>query len=524
MKLWRAPLAAVALALCLWSAWFLAQGSARIAGARVPCVADDALITLAYAKNLDDGFGLDWSRRGDPVEGFTDPLWLLLLVPLVAPDLPRPLLAWAAPLLGLASLVLLLWVAERFAGRALGLGAGERRRALILVAGLYPLSYWSLQGMETALEAALIVGIAGLGIDQLRAGGRQRALGWAGGVAGLVRPDALLAWAAVELVLAIERRLGTAREVLAGLARLALPLAAWQAFRLVYFADPLPNTYYLKLEATDLAARLARGAWTTLPFVAAALPLVALALGARRRGSPPELGLGLAVWAVFPLYGIWVGGDAWDEIVTISANRFQAASLPLLALLAAPALGPLAAALGARLPTTRLRPAVLPVGALLLVIWVNSRPGWSGWSEGVARMLVNEPPPQCVAGMNVLERLRALERALPPQTTVATVWAGTPAFYSRFPLYDLLGFNDRRIARQAPRAGRSLAEWREFWPGHVKWDRELALATDRPGAFFQLPRGWPADSPAVLAAAGYRPWRGFWIRADLMQEARPTGI
>lgn len=512
-----APLAGVALGLCLWSGWFLAQGSARIAGARAPCVADDALITLAYAKNLDEGLGLDWSRRGDRIEGFTHPLWLLLLAPLVLPDLPRPLLAWAAPLLGLLSLLLLLAIADRFARRVLGLEARERWLALGMVAALYPLAYWGLQGMETALQAALVVAIAGLGIRQLRAGeGGQRALGWAGGIAGLVRPDTLLAWAAVELALAVERRLGTARELLAGLSRLALPLAAWQLFRLFYFGDPLPNTYYLKLEATDLATRLVRGAWASLPFAIAALPLLLLALAARTRCPRAELRLGLLVWAVFPLYGIWLGGDAWEEVVPISANRFQAASLPLLALLAAPALAALAATLRARLSVAALRPAVAPVLAVALAIWINGRPGWSGWREGVARLLVTEPPPQCVAAMHVLDRLIALERELPPTTTVATVWAGTPAFFSSFPLYDLLGFNDRRIAHEPPRAGRSLAEWRQFWPGHVKWDRELALTVDRPGAFFQVPRMWPPDSEQALAAAGYRPWRGFWIREDLL--------
>lgn len=511
----RAPLAVVALALALWSGWFLAQGSARIAGERVPCVADDALITLAYAKNLDEGLGLDWSRRGDRVEGFTHPLWLVLLAPLVLPDLPRAGLAWAAPLLGFASLLLLLASADRFARRALGAEGSERWLAVGMVAGLYPLAYWSLQGMETALQAAMVVVIAGLGIRQVRAGaGGQRALGWAGGVAGLVRPDTLLAWAAVELALAVEGRLGKSREVLAGLARLALPLAVWQLFRLSYFGDPLPNTYYLKLEATDLAARLARGAWTTLPFALAVLPLVLLALAARRRLAGAELRLVLLVWAVFPLYGIWLGGDAWEEVVPISANRFQAASLPLLALLAAPAVAPLAAALRARVSLAALRPAVAPLLLASLAIWVNARPGWLGWRESVARLLVTEPPPQCVAAMHVLERLRALERELPPTATVATVWAGTPAFFSRFPLYDLLGFNDRRIAHQPPRAGRRLEEWRDFWPGHVKWDRELALAVDRPDAFFQVPRMWPPGSQEALEAAGYRPWRGFWIRAD----------
>jgi hypothetical protein len=304
---------------------------------------------------------------------------------------------------------------------------------------------------------------------------------------------------------------------------LAAPLVVWQIFRVATFDAWLPNTFDLKLGGIPLAPRLARGLATTLPFAVAAAPLAALALSRESTAARGERRLLFALAAVFPAYAVWIGGDAWDEIVPLAANRFQALALPLLALLAAPPLRAACRALAARAASPALRATILPAAAVALLVWVNGRPGWNGWREGFGRTLVSEPPPQCEVAMHVLERLRVLERRLPPGATVGTVWAGIPGFYSRFALYDLLGYNDRRIARQPPRAGRTLAEWRAFWPGHVKWDRALALDIDRPEAFFQVPRVWPPGSSAALEAAGYRPWRGFWLREDTAAGAQGSG-
>src|SRR3954470_2746397 len=42
------------------------------------CVAEDAFISLRFAKNLAEGHGLVWNIGTQPVEGYTDFLWVLL--------------------------------------------------------------------------------------------------------------------------------------------------------------------------------------------------------------------------------------------------------------------------------------------------------------------------------------------------------------------------------------------------------------------------------------------------------------
>src|SRR3990170_4955426 len=47
-------------------------------------IVDDAGISFAYASNLANGYGLVAQPGLVPVEGYSNPLWVLVLVPLIA--------------------------------------------------------------------------------------------------------------------------------------------------------------------------------------------------------------------------------------------------------------------------------------------------------------------------------------------------------------------------------------------------------------------------------------------------------
>src|SRR5690349_1811860 len=72
------------LLLAAWGGWLLFRTSFVVDGRRVFCLFDDAMISMTYARNVLEGHGLNWARQGEPVEGFTHPLWL---VPMVASNL-----------------------------------------------------------------------------------------------------------------------------------------------------------------------------------------------------------------------------------------------------------------------------------------------------------------------------------------------------------------------------------------------------------------------------------------------------
>ena len=67
-------LAVLLLVFGLWAAGFIHRSSFDVEGRHYYCLFDDAMISMTYARNLIDGYGLNWARWGAPVEGFTHPL------------------------------------------------------------------------------------------------------------------------------------------------------------------------------------------------------------------------------------------------------------------------------------------------------------------------------------------------------------------------------------------------------------------------------------------------------------------
>jgi hypothetical protein len=57
---------AAAVALAVWSGWLIYRSSFVVGGTRYFSLFDDAMISMVYAKNFVEGFGLNWARFGRP--------------------------------------------------------------------------------------------------------------------------------------------------------------------------------------------------------------------------------------------------------------------------------------------------------------------------------------------------------------------------------------------------------------------------------------------------------------------------
>jgi hypothetical protein len=491
--------------LLLWGGFLIFRTSfVAEDGKRYFCLFDDAMISMTYARNLVEGHGLNWARHGDPVEGFSHPLWL---VPMVAANLlPVELRFRSLPvqLLSLAVLVLLVLAVRRL---MLSWFSGERGHwmpAAVMTAFCYSLVYWSLMGMETGLQALLAVAAVHLAIASVE-GKRERHLElWAVCAAAyLLRMDMLL------LVLAVQAwvvaRGGLRRDRRRWLLGLGLFLAAalgYQVFRWVYFHDVLPNTYYLKLTGVPLIVRLLRGLLSLAVFVRDHLPLLLLAgigaLALPRRDRRLELPAG--IFLLYCAYSVWVGGDAWELGVeeSVRANRYTSFVLPLLFVL-----------LNAFLNRVKSAAWVAGVAAVLGVLLVNGL-----WFGGTAWRLVmgTQRPPQVESHRTVLRQLRRMQRTVRPEATVATAWAGIPAYFSDYKMVDILGFNDRHVARLPSRIPSRMSVFR---PGHDRWDFDYLLGRVRPDAFFQVWKGLRLEGIKVgelMTGAGYRRHKGIWLK------------
>ena len=64
---------------CVYAGIYIFRTSFESGGERYFVLFDDAMISMRYAKNLADGNGLVWNPGEDPVEGFTNPLWVIFM-------------------------------------------------------------------------------------------------------------------------------------------------------------------------------------------------------------------------------------------------------------------------------------------------------------------------------------------------------------------------------------------------------------------------------------------------------------
>lgn len=122
-------------------------------------IADDAGITFAYAKNLARGHGLVLNPGTDPIEGYSNFAWLLVVLPFCAggadPTVPIKALSFV---LAAATLIAVGSVGRRIA-RESDVPARSWLAGLapLGLAAFAPYAMWTSSGMENGLYCALFV-------------------------------------------------------------------------------------------------------------------------------------------------------------------------------------------------------------------------------------------------------------------------------------------------------------------------------------------------------------------------------
>ena len=223
-------------------------------------VADDAFITFRYVHHATHGHGLVFNR-GERVQGFTHPAWVLLLLA------TSPLLGSfdAAMLCSIgctaATLVLLVRLGRR-------LPMGPAAQVALVVALFSSESFVAFQtgGLETALSHLLVVAL--VTAAHRVSSGEDRAGGLFLLAAGLVltRLDLSLVVFPFVAGAARDRSGGSlwSPRARGGLVLGALLVVGWLGFAALYYGFPLPNTFYAK---TGEPLPLARGLRYLLDFV-----------------------------------------------------------------------------------------------------------------------------------------------------------------------------------------------------------------------------------------------------------------
>lgn len=431
------------LRLLLWSALALLIALAALyqhARGYLPFIADDSLISLRYAKRLLHGQGLTWTD-GERVEGYSNLLWVLACAGLGR--LGVDLIA-AARILGFcgmgAALGAVAWAVrpDRFT-RFLAALAG-----MLLLALADPIACWAIGGLEQGLLAGLLAWALVLGLPLAR--GRSTSLraavapGVLLGLVALTRPDGPLfaVAAALAIVLCNPRRRASWGQAALLAAVSASFYLAQLAFRLAYYHDWAPNTAYVKMQpslhrcAVGLHYLIGAALASKWAFAAGAFGWAALwRFG--RRGQAALPGLAAALWGA---YLVFIGGDIFP------CHRHAVPLLVCAALLAALAL---AAAFRRSGPRARLATGAAVIACL----------GWLAFShlaQGRGKPAIDEfwEWDGKVVAEGIVRAFGA-ERPL-----MAVDAAGCLPYFSDLPCIDMLGLNDRHIARHRR-------------PNHIEW-------------------------------------------------------
>jgi hypothetical protein len=394
-------------------------------------VYDDTFITLRYARHLIEGLGPRWNRAGAPVEGFSSPLHLLLIAALG--KLGMQLLT-AARVLGFASHVALAGFVGWFVGKTVRPFAGMLAAALIATS--WPMLTWDLGGLDEILFTAFLTAGALVTLRYIETGSRQEILigGLLLGVAVLVRPDGGLI-AAVSLLACLglgreRRRVRLANVLLAGCIAAAVVLP-WEIFRLAYYHAALPNTYYAKVYGIPLSWRVLSGLeyWRVYarnpPYLAVIAFLMAMGVLLKRRVTRFDWGL----WACIVAYALYIVTSGGDHMM---AFRFMIPLVPLLAVVVARGVSELGA----------LNTAWTAAAVSVVLFAVSARQ---------AVPMVENPIKTDYAGSVGEQVANYINGHWPTGSWIAVNTAGTTAYFADEMNYiDMLGLNDREIARRKP--------------------------------------------------------------------------
>ncbi len=410
-------------------------------------VSDDAFINLRYSQNLLAGHGLVFNV-GERVEAYSSLSWVLLtaLLGAVGIDLLQGA-RWLGLLCAVASALLAMRIIARLS-ETLPLARGA---AGALIAASAPFACWALGGMDAPLFS-LVVLVAVFATLRFAHGGAPWLAGLTAGACAVTRPEGLLVGAAMLLVGAVGVERGTRRRALPAFVTFGGLVAALFAFRLAYYGEWLPNTYYAKIGAPSVLLAM-RGVDYLADFGrdhGGAVLLLAPFLAAFWRRDAAFWVTAAAALSMLVAV-VLEGGDG------LPMYRFLVPIVPVWSILAASLLSDGAARLR-RGP--RSAPWILALGATCACL------AWPA-AESLHYLRYRGHKDFEVEAWSAAGKW--LRGNAPPGASVACVPIGAVSYYSGLPVIDMLGLTDKHIARAPLATG-------DGWAGHEKRDGQYVLS------------------------------------------------
>ncbi len=475
----------IAAVYCIWAMTFIYKSSfLALDGKRYFCLFDDAMISMRYAWNFSHGHGLVWNS-GERVEGFTNFL-MTIYMSIHTAIFNKVLAVLMIQLSGVVFMLGICFFSMKIGEMLLEEIKLDKRtdlKALCFIAGFsyYPLSFWSLAGMETGMLTIFL--FAAIWCIFRSETNHQVSVGWPilCGCAYLTRPDVAILIIIVALYrclsLTVKNRPWTI--YLIEVSILLCFFVGGTLFRFIYYGEMVPNTYVLRFSEFPISFRIENGIGFITPFLDSIKYLIIIAgiglvLNWSRRCA---LLYGIVILSI--VYQIGVGGDPWNYW------RMLCPSIPLLLLLFICELTRIVQGRLTVSPTNKW----LKMSIELKNSWLQSAAMYAFFL--LAIMPPNEQfkdeinfkkePYRTKANQRNVNIAIALNEITTDKATIGVVSAGAIPYYSGLPAIDFLGKMDPYIARLKPDlSGARSWNGMKSVPAHNKYNLRYSIVEKKP--------------------------------------------
>lgn len=401
---------------------------------------DDPYITFRYVDNLLSGKGLVFNQ-GEPLEGYSNFLFILLLAPLRWLGLE---LLTTAKIMGFLSALGCLVLLYDFIVRYYENDQKRNLLAVILMALSGDLALWAVSGMETAVSVFFVTGAWVFFCHEMRIGISKKPvfplsafflLG-----AALTRPEGIIYFIALGWIAAVAllKKKIAASHFFPWLGLFALSFAFYNLWRVTYFGVWLPNTFYAKATG-GMIYQLKAGLKYTWDFLfrnplVLSIPVFFFYVIRSYNFKRIEFLSAASIIIAQLIFILTCGGD-WMPL-----GRFVVPVLAPLLFLFQESLFSTMNRLKLSDPQYRWRDALVFICIGLVVLGLIQE-------RRATKPIVYSVRTQTLYTPHIAIGLW-LKDNIPPNSLLAAEEAGIIPYYSELPFLDLLGIVDSHIARQ----------------------------------------------------------------------------
>ncbi|EJL75960.1 ArnT family glycosyltransferase [Chryseobacterium populi] len=394
-----------------------------------PFISDDSLISLRYAQRFIDGKGLSWND-GDPVEGYSNFLWILGVSFLGQLGID---LIMAARILGLLCSVGIIWLIISFFAKQ-NIKKKYVFLGVILLVTTPCFAIWAIGGLEQPLYALLITLILTEVIRIINENSLKRIYYlsvWLGLLA-ITRPDGFLFTTITSVFLLFIKRNHKTDFIKITFAVAVIPslfLLAQLIFRYTYYGELVPNTALVKVKITFY--HIIRGIFYhvkaflgTLVISSLGIYLLLVLVFKRKNAVGIFLLLNILAWTS---YVSLVGGDIFPG--------YRHYEIVLIFLVFA---------------------VIIGLNAVKIIDFNNRKIGLGIIILLILNFIIQIKLPENQKAIQERWEFRGmqlgvrLKNTFPDKTLIAVTSAGSIPYSSGLPSIDMLGLNDYYIPRHPP--------------------------------------------------------------------------